>query len=239
MSRMIGRMSVKQSSKEPRRARPVRMRARPIFEEISEQPTYQVALRNFARAQGRAKESGYVDLASASYALNTTGSVTLIATIAQGAAVTQRIGKKVMLKSIQIHGYCSSDSTTTTAPGALLVIYDKRPTGSVPTVGDILDSASSQSFMNDANSGRFRVLMRRDYVLAGNVTTAGQQTSTSILPVQEFLKVNRQAVFKAAGTGAIGDIEEGALYLVSIGNLAAGTADANATLAFRTRFVDF
>ena len=40
-------------------------------------------------------------------------------------------------------------------------------------------------------------------------------------------------VYKAAGTGAIGDIEEGALYLVTVGQVAAGTAAAAMRVAFR------
>ena len=46
---------------------------------------------------------------------------------------------------------------------------------------------------------------------------------------------NRPVTFKAAGTGAIGDIEEGALYLVTVGNTAAGTAAAALAASFRMR----
>lgn len=45
-------------------------------------------------------------------------------------------------------------------------------------------------------------------------------------------------IFKAAGTGAIADIEEGAIYLVTVGMNAAGNTAAQANLAFRTRFYD-
>jgi hypothetical protein len=49
---------------------------------------------------------------------------------------------------------------------------------------------------------------------------------------------NLPVVYKAATTGAINDIEEGALYLVTVGNIAAGTAAANTSSAFRLRFKD-
>ena len=45
-------------------------------------------------------------------------------------------------------------------------------------------------------------------------------------------------VYKAAGTGAIGDIEEGALYLATIGVSAPGTAAASLQGGFRLRFLD-
>ena len=40
------------------------------------------------------QEAGYIDVAAADYVLDTTGSVTLLNTVAQGAAVTQRVGRR-------------------------------------------------------------------------------------------------------------------------------------------------
>lgn len=186
------------------------------------------------------KETGFVELAAATYAMNTTGSVTLIATIPQGASVNQRVGKKVLLKSLQIRGQCVPGGTTTLASHcAWMIVYDRRPTGALPAVTDILVSAAASSFTNDANSGRFKILRRWQNVIIGNITTAGQSTDSSVFVVDEYLKLKGlPVVFKAAGTGAIGDIEEGALYLVTVGDTVAGAADGDAILGFRTRFID-
>lgn len=185
------------------------------------------------------RETGYVDLASQVFAGNTTGTIALVATIAQGAAVTQRVGKKVLLKGVQIRGYATADTVTLTTGGVWMLVYDKRPTGALPNITDILDTANSNSFLNDANSGRFKILARRTYSLTGNVTTAGQQNDSTFQMIDEYVKLkNLLMVFKAAGTGAIGDIEQGALYLVSVGPTAAGTADMNFQLGCRTRFLD-
>lgn len=182
------------------------------------------------------RETGYVDLAIANYALDTTGSVTLIATIAQGASVNQRIGKKAMYKSIQMRGLVYGGTTATINDVAYFIVYDKRPTGALPTVTDILVSASSEAFNNDANSGRFKVLKRCDHVLVGNSATP---TVDNVAYEPDFyLKCRKPVVFKAAGTGAIGDIEEGALYLVTVGNIAAGTAAAVLSAGFRVRFTE-
>lgn len=183
------------------------------------------------------RESGYVDLASASYALDTTGSITLIATIAQGTSVNQRIGKKAMLKSIQCRGFMFQGTTATVNDVAYLIVYDRRPTGSLPVITDVLVSANSQSMNNDTNSGRFKILKRVDVQMAGNSTTPA--TGQEIHSEDWFLKVNRRIIFKAAGTGAIGDIEEGALYLITVGQNVAGTAAATLSVSLRTRFVDY
>jgi len=182
------------------------------------------------------KETGFVDLSSASYNFNTSGSgPTLIATIPQGASVNQRIGKKIMLKSIQIRGSAVAAATATTNDCAMLIIYDRRPTGALPAITDILVSANSIAFNNDANSGRFKILRRVDFTLAGNPTTMTENFTRNM---DDYIKVNLPVEYQAAGTGAIGDISAGALYVVTVGNQAAGTAAASTTLAFRTRFVD-
>lgn len=194
---------------------------------------YTAPSRRLVRAPG---ETGFVDLASADYALNNTGSIVLIATIPQGASTNERVGKKIMLKSLQCRGNVHNDGTATVNEVAYLIVYDNRPTGTLPAITDVLNTANSRSFNNDVNSGRFKILKRVDTVLAGSAasgSTQGTQKNADF-----FLKINRQCVFAAAGTGAIGDISLGALYLITVGDVAAGTADATATMGFRTRYID-
>lgn len=188
------------------------------------------------------KEAGYVDLAGANYTMNTTGTVTLLATIPQGTSVNQRVGKKIVYKSLQCRGYVHNDTTAVYNDCAIIIVYDRQPTGSLPAITDILDTANAISFNNDANSDRFKILKRMDFALVGPLTgtiATQQPTSTSALSADFYLSLkNLSAQFKAAGTGAIGDISNGALYLVTVGITAAGTGDANAVLGFRTRFID-
>jgi len=186
-----------------------------------------------------AKEKGYVDLASASYELDTTGSVTLLNTVAQGAAVTQRVGKKIVMKGLQLRGFITSNSNTDTLSVAYMIVYDKRPTGALPAVTDILVSASARAMNNDANAGRFRILKRVDEVLIGNESAFANLHDYTRKDASCWLDLKSAPVtYKAAGTGAIGDIEEGALYLVTVGDEAAGTSAGVLTCGFRMRFLD-
>lgn len=189
------------------------------------------------RIVAQAKETGFVDTAAAAYAFDTTGSIVLLNTVAQGASVNQRVGKKIMLKSLQCHGQVLSNSTAVTNDISLLIVYDKRPVGALPAITDILNTANSSSFNNDANSGRFRILKRWDAVLVGNTTTP--QTGREAEEADFYLNLRDLPTnFKAAGTGAIGDQEEGSLLLVTTGSNAAGTTAAAASLGFRLRFMD-
>lgn len=182
-------------------------------------------------------ETGYVDLASSTFNCDaTSGTITLIATVAQGTTVNQRVGKKIQYKSLQIRGFFVNNSAATSTDNAFIIVYDKRPTGSLPAITDILDTISSRSFNKDDNSGRFTIVRRWDFTLVGNPTTFTNQTIKSF---DHFINLRgRPAVFKSAGTGAIGDIEEGALYAVSVGTTASGTTACTGTIGMRTRFVD-
>lgn len=191
------------------------------------------------RAPGMSRETGFVDLAAAAYAMDTTGSITLIATVAQGASVNQRVGKKIILKSLQIRGNLSNNTAATVNDACYLIVYDKRPTGALPAITDILVSVNSNAFNNDANSGRFEIIKRVDQALLGNGSAAANLTDLTYISADAYVDLKGRPVnFKAAATGAIGDIESGALYLVTVGNTVAGTGAATANLAFRTRFLD-
>lgn len=192
---------------------------------------------NFFRLQRAYKnEMGYLDVAETTYPLNTTGSVTLLNAVPQGAAVTQRVGKKIVMKGLQCRGAMNNDSTAILNDVAYMIVYDKRPTGALPTITDILVSNSPNSMNNDTNAGRFSILKRVDDVLVGNNSVATEATLKSC---DWWLDLKtKPVIYKAAGTGAIGDIEQGALYLVTIGGTNAGTADASMTATFRMRFID-
>lgn len=184
-----------------------------------------------------AKETGFVDVAFAAYNADTTGSIALLNTVAQGASVNQRVGKKIMLKSLQCHGYMQANTTATVNDFSVLVVYDKRPVGALPAITDILNSANANSFNNDANSGRFRILKRWDDVLVGNSATPS--TGQEVKEADFYLNLrDLPTTFKAAGTGAIGDQEEGSLLLVTVGLAAAGTTAATLAAGFRLRFID-
>lgn len=183
----------------------------------------------------KGREAGYVDLGLSLLECDTTGTISLVATMAQGASINQRIGKKAMYKSFQIRGKVQSNLTTTVADAAVLLVYDKRPQGTLPAVTDILTSANSKAFNNTQNEGRFKIIRRWDWTLIGNISTLA--TGKEGYNFDEYVKFRKPVVFKALGTGAIGDIEEGAVYLVTVGD-AGGTLGALASMDVRTRFTE-
>lgn len=202
----------------------------------------QNAFRRIKRARGMptrskfsTKESGYFDTAHASYAIDTTGSVTLLNPIPQGAGSSERVGKKIMMTSIQSRGVSFGGTTATATDGAYMIVYDKRPTGTLPTITEILESATPSSMNKEDNATRFSILKRVDQVYIGSV--ANTLTVKSAYNADWYKKLKKVQLFNSVGTGAIGDIQSGAIYLVTIGG-SVGTAAATLSASFRIRYID-
>lgn len=179
-------------------------------------------------------EVNYVDSAADNAVCDTTGKIRLINTVAQGASVNERIGKKFYMTHATYRGSWGSNSATVASDSAAMLVYDKRPTGSLPAITDILVTANSRSFVNDDNAGRFQILKRWDRTLIG----VSGANSASAHTFDGTCRLNKLVVNKAAGTGAIGDIEQGALYFVTVGNQAAGTSASVLTNTWRVHFKD-
>lgn len=189
--------------------------------------------RNLIRRGTHSIETGFKDTAL-SLDFDTTGDVVLINDIAQGTSVSERVGKRCHMLALQIRGRSSNQGAATDNNCALMLVYDKRPTGALPAVTDLLSTASSASLNNDTNSSRFQILKRWNHCLTGAPGVDGSAVSSETWCSLRNLVVE----YGTAGTGAIGDIENGALYLVSVGNTAAGANAAILQGNCRIRFMD-
>lgn len=187
-------------------------------------------------------ERKVVDVATYEYGCNTTGSVTLLNGCATGTDMTERIGRMVKTVSVQVRGYITTDAASDATVGQLarvMVVEDSQTNGVAPTITDILQTATSLSFMNLNNRERFKVHYDLIVNIGPRVVTATQAVAgdKSTEVVNWYKKVNIPVTFE--GTGATSaSISSGGLYLVTIGNVAAGTNDCSAFLCCRTRFVD-
>lgn len=213
----------------------------PIRKGMDKKPKQMVLYKQPSRAAQRkysTSEVNYVDLPAANYECSTTGSITLLATIPQGVSVNQRIGKKAVYKSLLLRGLLKAGTTGTVGDSAVIVIYDKRPSGVLPAITDILTSISSTAFMNDNNTGRFEVIRRIDHILLGNSTTIA--SGLEAVNIDMYIRLNKRPItFEALGTGAIADIDMGALYLVTVGTGATGTTAPVLAVSARTRFSEY
>lgn len=183
------------------------------------------------------KESKFVDFAVNAVA-DTTGAVSLIPTIAQGTTVSTRLGRKAVLTSVWIRAVFLANTTSVTNKARFLLVWDRQPNKALAAVTDVLDSANSNSMQKDENRERFKILLDEKCVLIGNTVTPTSQTA---VVYDHYMKLPNYCVQEytlADTTGVIGDLVTGALLLVTVGNVAAGTAAASVSGNIRTRFAD-
>lgn len=215
-------------------------------------------LRSAARAAGRAsapviekavvraetklamKNAGYVDQVLGPTTIGTGVPLVLVGTVPMGSGNTQRVGNKIKWKSVQIRGTVfTGASNTGPVKSSMMLIYDRFPPDSVPSITTVLVTDNCNSMLNDENRNRFVILRRWDWIGASsqqNMPNAGYYN------VDEYVKLKGLPCdYKggSTGSGGFGDIRVGALYL-------AFTGDANVvplhqpsiTGNIRVRFAD-
>jgi len=180
-----------------------------------------------------------IDTAQASYACDTTGTVTLLSGVATGTDFTNRIGRKVVFKSFLIQGLVNiQDNTVAANLSRVMIVYDTQPNGALPAVTDVLLASDATAPLNLNNRDRFRVLMDKRYVTGVTDNTATQAIADRTVagPLVKYKKINLETIFDGT-TAAIADIQSGSIFLLTIGTATAGAATIlRATI--RLRFND-
>lgn len=158
-------------------------------------------------------EKKYVDTRFTGGATSTAGTFILLNSIAAGASVSDRVGRKITMKDILI-------KINTTIIGAAIgnqvfrafVVYDAQTNATTPTLTDILQSAATGataviSPMNLANRDRFRILAEKTIVLSAN-------TETERAIIKFYRKNMKLDTIYNSALSAVGAISSGSLYLV-------------------------
>lgn len=204
------------------------------------------ARRNrYPRVKGAIKPSGrtelkYVDVANATYACNTTGTITALNLIAVGDDNTTRDGRQVTIKSVQLHGMVYPEDTNSgpTKARVVLVWDNAVNSGALPAITDIFAVIGGNAFPLVNNANRFTILVDRTFSCGIMQDTATQAVAGCPNTFECEIYKSLGAVTQFSGTtAAIGSIQNGGLYLVTMGSTAAGNG-ATLIASTRVRFVD-
>lgn len=152
--------------------------------------------------------------------------------IVPGSGASNRIGRKIVMKSILLR-WSIALSPTTTQGGTfrVMIVYDKQANATAPVVTDILLSANYTSQNNLSNRDRFVILsdMITDPISAGgNYSLSGKL----------YKKLNLETMYNAGVAGTIGDITTGSLYILIGNNGTFATAQPIITYETRVRYED-
>lgn len=203
------------------------LKARPKYSLSNRKPA-RVPLR--ARIKGAiaptGKELKYVDTVISQKA-DSTGALTPLNLIAVGDDNTTRDGRQVTIKSVQLK-LNATEEVSTTVPQICraMVVWDNAVNGVGPNISDIISPQNSAGFAVVNNQQRFTVLMDRRF------DHRGMHEAAYVLDF--YKKLNHITQFNGT-TAAIGSIQNGALYLLTIGDQIDATTVAGSV---RVRFCD-
>jgi len=148
---------------------------------------------------------------------NQTGSVTMLNGIAPGTGISQRIGRKIVIRSVYIRGH-SRTGVAQTVPqlARMILVWDKQPNSVLATTDQILTTINARSQLNLDNRDRFSILADWQRTIAD--TDGGTQG----YPIKLYKKCNLVTVYDG-DDALIDSISSGALLLVLVGDQPTGT----------------
>jgi len=163
----------------------------------------------------------------------------LVVALAQGTGESERIGRSIRVKSIQIKGRLISDPTTTTSYSCdayMWLVLDTQANGANPAVTDVFTSATASSaLVNLDNSQRFRILKKWhwNFGVTAGVAAAYSARSHSV----DYYKKCDIPIEYSSTTGALTEIRSNNLFLIC-GSLG---GDDSVTLSgvARVRYTDY
>lgn len=136
--------------------------------------------------------------------------------IPQGVTESTRVGRKVTIKTIELHGTMSSTFATLAAgdgTAALWLILDKQTNGAGPVTSDVITgTVLPHGLRNISNQERFVILKK--WVMEMN-PTAGVSAAycDRSRPVNYYKRVNIPIEFSST-TGALSELRSNALFLM-------------------------
>lgn len=163
--------------------------------------------------------------------------ITELNCIQQGAAFYQRIGTKVMMKSLELKFIMQANGVVMTlATGGVtiryMVVYDRQPNKTFPSLADVLavndGAATFNAGVDMTNRSRFVVLCNQFY--------AFDVAQDYTLHVHKFIPLNLETEFGASGN-TIGDLTTGSLLLIAFSSNAAIDCNLN-QVSSRVRYMD-
>lgn len=159
--------------------------------------------------------------------------ITELNNVQQGATVAQRIGNKVVIKSLHLKLSMISGAAVQ-ACVRFMIIYDRQPNGAFPLIADILTDQPAAvptpyGGLNIANKSRFQVV--RDHFLTFD------PAQSQVHNVNVYAKGRWEAEY-GANAGTIGDFRTGALFLVMFSTFLGGGNVQLSNGSCRIRFYD-
>jgi hypothetical protein len=162
-----------------------------------------------------------------STAFNSSGSVGVYTTMAQGSDYNQRNGNSIKPSSFMSNIIIRNTSTSVTS-GRMIIFRDMENRQANAAVTDVLETATTESPLNHLNGHRFKILKDLHFTL---------DQYHPVKYVKYFHKF-KKAHIRYVGTGSgVANADEGNIFILFISDQGTGGAPS-ASLYTRLRFID-
>jgi len=192
---------------------------------------------------GGRQELKYVDtdLTGGTAVYDTTGLATPINLLAVGDDNTTRDGRQVCIKSVQVKGICSNvDNSSAGGLCRTMLVWDNAnnsaSTTSAGLIALVLQAANATAFPLVDNANRFTILWDSLKPLGTISSASGFASAPNAHTIKFYKKMNSVTQYSGT-TAAIGSIQNGALWFITLGTNAA--ADGGVFVGrIRVRYTD-
>lgn len=190
--------------------------------------------------------------------ISTTATFQLLNTIQTGAAVWNRLGNKIHVKSLHFRGQVVLSGKAGAGQQdylRIILLYDRQPATALPAASDVLLSnaqdgalaaATAYDSMNPGNFDRFKVLRDIRINIPFDQGAAVTQTDFNIsgwagdnkININEFIPLNDvECVYRTNSNPiTIADVASGAIYLMTLGRSPVATNSYALEWQARLRF---
>lgn len=134
----------------------------------------------------------------------------LINGIAQGTSPGQHIGRRALMKSLQIRYIATPGTASNISQVRAVLVYDKQTNAATPAVTDIMQSSVFTSPIALANKDRFVVLMDE---VSPIMPSTSQCVSGS-----RYMKMNLPITYNGSTASTVSAIQTGAIWLLVANN---------------------
>lgn len=136
---------------------------------------------------------------------------TSIVDVPQGTGESERIGRRVTMKSVNIKGWMIREALSNLAVSQarvrLALVQDKQTNGALTNPLDVWNENSVDSYRNLSNVGRFNILYDKTFTL-NVLAAAGNGSTNTTAAFGRYFKISRKINMPIEFDGPTGGISE-------------------------------
>lgn len=169
-----------------------------------------------------------IDSTGTSTAVPNAGVRILLNGLVKGDGISNRSGRKVRFKSLQLKYSCEHSGAGAQNRVRVMVVVDKQPNAAVFTVADLLEDTAIPTISprNLDNRKRFAWLYDKSFTLNDDYPEK---------MFKHYRKIDCKTIFDDSDTGLVADITSNSIYMVAVSDHVTGPL---MTYYHRLRFID-